>query len=161
LSLDFVNDAVQSMLDTLASEHLLDDTLIIVGAKHGQSPIDVSKLHMIFSIAHPNPQAAALDVTDPVDVLAAHGVNVAFEVADDVALLWLADQSQVSTAVSILQVDQQGLNTARIQTIYSGQVLKQLFGDPKKGRTPDIIIQPIPGTIYSGSAKKIAEHGGF
>ena len=54
-----------------------------------------------------------------------------------------------------------GTNTARIQTIYSGQVLKQLFGDPKKGRTPDIIIQPIPGTIYSGSAKKIAEHGGF
>src|SRR5262249_55011949 len=39
--------------------------------------------------------------------------------------------------------------------------LKRLFGDPRNGRTPDIIIQPIPGTIYSGSAAKIAEHGGF
>lgn len=35
------------------------------------------------------------------------------------------------------------------------------FGDPKLGRTPDIIVQPTPGTIYSASAKKIAEHGGF
>jgi len=159
-SLDFVNDALQSMLDTLSTEHLLDDTLIIVGAKHGQSPIDVAKLHMIFSSAHPNPEAV-LDVTDPADLLGSGGVNVAFEVADDVALLWLNDQTQLATAVSILQADQQGPNAARIQTIYSGPALKQLFGDPKKGRTPDIIVQPIPGTIYSGSAKKIAEHGGF
>jgi hypothetical protein len=26
---------------------------------------------------------------------------------------------------------------------------------------PDIIIQPLPGTIYSKSAAKLAEHGGF
>lgn len=45
--------------------------------------------------------------------------------------------------------------------VYSGGELKARFGDPALGRTPDIIIQPIPGMIYSGSAKKIAEHGGF
>jgi arylsulfatase A-like enzyme len=28
-------------------------------------------------------------------------------------------------------------------------------------RTPDIIVQPIYGTIYTTSGKKIAEHGGF
>ena len=32
-------------------------TLVIVGTKHGQSPIDVSKLHMIRSASHPNPKA--------------------------------------------------------------------------------------------------------
>ena len=32
---------------------------------------------------------------------------------------------------------------------------------PAAGRTPDIIIQPIAGTIYSKSKAKIAEHGGF
>jgi arylsulfatase A-like enzyme len=36
-----------------------------------------------------------------------------------------------------------------------------MWGDPAQGRTPDLIIQPIPGTIYSGSSKKLAEHGGF
>jgi hypothetical protein len=28
-------------------------------------------------------------------------------------------------------------------------------------RTPDIIVQPQYGTIYTGSSKKNAEHGGF
>jgi hypothetical protein len=31
-------------------------------------------------------------------------------------------------------------------------------GDP---RTPDIIVTPNIGVVYSGSAKKLAEHGGF
>ena len=35
------------------------------------------------------------------------------------------------------------------------------MSDPALGRTPDIIIQPIHGTIYSGSSKKVSEHGGF
>jgi arylsulfatase A-like enzyme len=35
------------------------------------------------------------------------------------------------------------------------------FGNPALGRTPDLIIQPIAGTIYSKSSAKIAEHGGF
>ena len=70
-------------------------------------------------------------------------------------------QRQVDQTVAILQGDLEGANRARIQTIYSGEELERLFGDPSNGRTPDIIIQPIPGTIYSGSAKKIAEHGGF
>ena len=31
-------------------------------------------------------------------------------------------------------------------------------GDP---RTPDIIVQPVPGVVYTGSSKKQEEHGGF
>jgi hypothetical protein len=34
------------------------------------------------------------------------------------------------------------------------------FGDPANGRTPDIIVQPNPGVIYTSSTKKDAEHGG-
>jgi hypothetical protein len=160
LSLDAVDHALGQMLDTLTSEHLLDSTLVIVGAKHGQSPIDVTKLHMISSKSHPNPKAT-LDVTDPVDVLANGGVTVAQETADDVALIWLRDQSQLGNAVSALQADQAGSNSARIQKIYAGAELVARFGNPAQGRTPDIIIQPVPGTIYSGSAAKISEHGGF
>jgi len=37
-----------------------------------------------------------------------------------------------------------------------------MFGDPELDpRTPDIVVQPRVGTIYSLSAKKWAEHGGF
>jgi hypothetical protein len=160
LSLESVNHALMSMIEALTHEHLLHQTLIVVGAKHGQSPINVHALHMIPSSAHPNPRAI-LDVTDPIDLLTAAGVSVAQETSDDIALLWLDNQHQVDQAVSILQEDLEGRNRARIQTIYSGEELERLFGDPRNGRTPDIIIQPIPGTIYSGSAKKIAEHGGF
>jgi hypothetical protein len=37
------------------------------------------------------------------------------------------------------------------------------FRDPlKDSRTPDIIVQPVYGTVYTGAAKnKVAEHGGF
>lgn len=159
-SLDAVDQSLGAMLDALVHEKLQDKTLVIVGAKHGQSPIDVSKLHMIYSAKHPNPKAV-LDVTDPADLLNNGGVPVLQETADDVSLIWLKNPSQVANALAILQADQTGNNTARIQKIYAGSELKAQFGDPAKGRTPDIIIQPIPGTIYSGSAAKIAEHGGF
>src|SRR5215470_12375008 len=44
----------------------------------------------------------------------------------------------------------------------AGNELKLKFNDPAHdSRTPDVIVQPIYGTIYSTSSKKIAEHGGF
>lgn len=44
----------------------------------------------------------------------------------------------------------------------SGEALQKQFGDPLVDpRTPDIIVLPIPGTIYSTSTAKVAEHGGF
>jgi len=61
----------------------------------------------------------------------------------------------------VLESDKNNLNHARIQKIFAGAELKAQFGDPAQGRTPDIIIQPVAGTIYSKSAKKISEHGGF
>ena len=53
-------------------------------------------------------------------------------------------------------------NPARIQTLLYGPALIKQFGNPATDpRTPDIIIQPIPGTIYSTSSAKVMEHGGF
>jgi len=53
-------------------------------------------------------------------------------------------------------------NPARIQTLLYGSGLIAQFGNPATDpRTPDIIIQPIPGTIYSTSSAKVMEHGGF
>jgi arylsulfatase A-like enzyme len=44
-------------------------------------------------------------------------------------------------------------NAPGVPTKYGGN-----GGDP---RTPDIIVQPNVGVVYTGSAKKQAEHGGF
>jgi hypothetical protein len=161
LSLDFVDSSLGQMLAQLDNQHLIQSTLVIVGAKHGQSPIDVSQLHMLEGSTNPRLVFGHADVIDPVDLLSAGGVTVAQETADDVSLIWLADQTQAKKAVAILENDRVLLNHARIQKIYAGDDLQDKFGDPALGRTPDIIIQPIQGTIYSRSAAKVAEHGGL
>jgi hypothetical protein len=160
-SLDFVDGSLGQMLATLDQQHLAQSTLVIVGAKHGQSPIDVSQLHMLKGSTNPRLLPGHADVVDPVDLLTAGGVTVAQETADDISLLWLADQTQASKAAGILQTDKAFLNQARIDTIFAGDQQEDMFGDPAQGRTPDIIIQPIHGTIYSKSAAKVSEHGGF
>ncbi|RKE37516.1 type I phosphodiesterase/nucleotide pyrophosphatase [Paraburkholderia sp. BL23I1N1] len=157
-SLDFVDASLGQMYDALNAGHLLQSTLFIVGAKHGQSPIDVKQLHMLSGSKN---AYATADVSDPATLLTNGGVAVAQETADDVSLLWLKNHGDRDQAVSILSADQASVNSTRIQTLYDGATLKSIWGDPAEGRVPDIIIQPIHGTIYSGSAAKLAEHGGL
>ena len=161
LSFDFVDASLGQMLQALDDQHLTRSTLVIVGAKHGQSPIDLSKLHMLMGSTNPRLPAGHADVIDPATLLANLGVPVAQQTADDGALIWLKDQSQLRAAVSILESDRNFGNHARIDKIYAVEQLQDKFGDPALGRTPDLIIQPIPGTVYSKSKAKIAEHGGF
>ncbi|HLI57613.1 MAG TPA: alkaline phosphatase family protein, partial [Actinomycetota bacterium] len=143
-----VDAQLGEMVSELKAKGELHDTEIILTAKHGQSPIDPSKLALI---------GHAEDT-----VLSNAGIQVAQTTDDDVALLWLKDQSQTDAAVDALKADQGASNTAHIQYILSGKSLTQKFSNPQTDpRTPDIIIQPIPGTIYSTSKAKVMEHGGF
>jgi hypothetical protein len=49
-----------------------------------------------------------------------------------------------------------------IDEVMDGVDLKLKFNDPAHdSRMPDIIVQPIYGTVYTTSSKKNAEHGGF
>jgi hypothetical protein len=144
----YVDGAIGSMVQELAKQGALDSTKIIISAKHGQSPIDPSKLALI---GHAETK-----------VLTNAGITPAQVTDDDVALIWLADQSQTKAAVQALEADKAGANTAHIQYILAGRSLARKFNSPKVDpRTPDIIIQPIPGTIYSTSSAKVMEHGGF
>jgi hypothetical protein len=53
-------------------------------------------------------------------------------------------------------------NIAGIGEIFSGPGVVQMFNPPSDDpRTPDIIVTPNVGVTYSGSKKKLAEHGGF
>ena len=143
----FVDRSVGQMAAALQFRHLADGTLIILSAKHGQSPIDVNKLH---KIAEASLQAAVNAV----------GQGLAFDVADDVALLWLNNQADTKAVADSLSANH--LNDLSIGEIFSSEALKLWFQDPlHDARTPDIIVTPDVGVIYSLSKKKIAEHGGF
>src|SRR5205807_10265478 len=76
---------------------------------------------------------------------------------DDISLLWLSHSSDTLAAVGILEAN---AGSAAIGQIFYGPSLETMFnvGD---SRTPDIIVQPNVGVIYSHSSKKQAEHGGF
>jgi hypothetical protein len=146
--IESVDAAIGSMVAELQKQGQLSSTTIVITAKHGQSPIDPSKLALI----------GHAETT----VLSNAGIGVAQVTDDDIALIWLKDQSQTAAAVAALNADKNGANTAHIQYVLSGSALAQQFGSPTTDpRTPDLIVQPIPGTIYSHSAAKVMEHGGF
>jgi arylsulfatase A-like enzyme len=143
-----VDKALGSMVSELRKQGQLASTTIIITAKHGQSPIDPSQLA---KIGHAE-----------IAVLTNAGVIPAMVIDDDIALVWLTKNSQTPKAVQALLADKNGANTARIDYVLSGVPLALQFNSPTEDpRTPNLIVQPIVGTIYSSSKAKVAEHGGF
>jgi hypothetical protein len=147
----YVDAAIGSMVTELAKAGVLASTTIIITAKHGQSPIDPLKLQKIGSAEQ--------------TVLNDAGVFPAQITDDDVSLIWMNPTTQAADTakgVAALQNSISHGNPANIQTLLYGPALAAQFGDPTNDpRTPDIIIQPNPGTIYSKSKGKVMEHGGF
>ncbi|HEX7915346.1 alkaline phosphatase family protein [Rudaea sp.] len=147
--IQFVDQSIGSLVAALKSQHLADSTLIIVTAKHGQSPIDPAR---VLRIPHDAPS-----MQSPGDLLGSSLVAQAME--DDVSLLWLNDQSKTTSAVATLASN---LSSVGGGEIFAGNALNLMFNDPATdSRTPDIIVAPNVGVVYTGGGKKIAEHGGF
>ena len=157
------DQALGMMIQALRQQGIYDSTLFIVTAKHGQSPINPLKTN---KPGHFADLVAALPdaTTNPAAIAIANGNNCAtgpcgFVQDDDIALIWLQDQSQTAAVAAYLNANAQALF---IEEVMAGSELDLKFNDPLKDpATPDIIVQPIYGTIYTGSSKKNAEHGGF
>ena len=147
-ALAYVDKSIGKFVDALDANGLLEHTLIIVGAKHGQSPIDPSQRHIVSSKIIPN----IVNGISP--GLLAQGTQ------DDVALLWLTDQTQSDAVQTALLAN---TSTDFVQSVLEGAPLIAMFGDPTKdSRTPDVIANPVVGVIYTKlTATKTAEHGGF
>ncbi len=142
--LDFVDQSLGQFVAELKKQGIYDDTLIIVGAKHGQSPIDINKR---VGIGGGQPAATI----GPAD---------AFDISDDGSLIWLTDFSQTSSVVATLS-EPTNQTALGIQEIFAGQSLINKFNDPTKDpRTPDIVLKVNTGVIFTGGSK-IAEHGGL
>jgi hypothetical protein len=148
-TLDHTDASIGTMLSALDEQGLLESTLIIVSAKHGNSPIDPATLMRV------NPAAISTIVNSVAPGLALLS-------ADTGPLIWLQDQRTTDAVVAAFNESMtNGGNPARIARVVAGDDLKALFPDPlTDSRTPHIILTPIPGTVYTTSGSKIADHGG-
>ena len=150
-ALKHTDQSIGEIVDALKQNGLFDSTLIVLTAKHGQSP---------------RVGSAAL-VKDNVftNALEGAGIKVAQATQDDVALFWLDDQSQTAAAAAQLETLKQSAANPGIDQIYSGDRLSEIgFGDPSDGRTPDLLVKLNPGVVLVGNPakpSKQAEHGGL
>jgi hypothetical protein len=146
----FVDSSIGAMVAELKAKNVFDTTTIIVTAKHGQSPIDPNRVLRI-----PADNASK----EPPSQILGTDVNQALE--DDISLLWLKDRTPggIKNALAALEA-----NAATIGADGGELYVKPSLGlmyDVADSRTPDIIVVPNVGVIYTGGTKKIAEHGGF
>ncbi len=161
--IQFVDASIGEWVNELRSKGLFDSTLIIITAKHGQSPIDPNRF---FPIPGPNGNNG----TSPANLLASYlpasesptGGQIG-PTEDDVSLLWLKSSTQTTNAVSILEAN---AAAAGLGEIFYGPSITTMFnapGLPPNGdpRSPDILVTPNYGVVYTGSSSKLSEHGGF
>jgi hypothetical protein len=164
--IEYVDDSVGQMVMKLKDRGLYESTLVIITSKHGQSPIDPNALDRI-----PDKTSNGLS---PATLISnqLHAAMPASEdpngsgigaTEDDVSLLWLTNPSFTDAAVALLEANRAQIGGGQL---FYGSSLALNYnwpglpptGDP---RTPDIILTPNVGAIYTGSTKKVMEHGGF
>ena len=154
LEFQFVDDALGKFINELKAQNLEDSTLIIVSAKHGQSPINVKDRVAI---------SDALYAGAP-----GFGAN-GFEICDDEALVWLSPEMQQATNPATghpYYADAKAYIEAHATALHIKQLLDRdeltkLYEDPfHNSRVPDCIAITDHGVICTGGTK-LAEHGGF
>jgi len=153
--IQFVDASIGQFIGELKKQNLFDSTLIVITAKHGQSPIDPSALLRI--------PADNSTLEPPSQVLSPAGIGpglpVAQAIEDDVSLMWLTDQSQTAADIATLSANRALFGGGEI---FGGNSLQLSFSDPSlDSRSPDLIVAPNVGVVYTGGTKKVSEHGGF
>jgi arylsulfatase A-like enzyme len=171
--IEFVDAAIGQMVKALKANDLLDSTAIIITAKHGQSPIDPNRFF-------PIPGHSGNNGTPPSGIIGSflpavyndpnNGLGLA---EDDISQLWLTNSRDTTKVVGMLEDNAAG---AGIGEIFYGASVATIFNPPgvpnvpgpccrlREGgdpRTPDIVVIPNHGVVYTGNLKKQSEHGGF
>ena len=154
LQLQFVDDSLGKFVNELKKQNVYDETLIIVSAKHGQSPINVRDRVAISDALYANAPG--------------FGTN-GFEICDDTAYVWLAPELQQATnpatghpyyadAKAYIEAHAADLH---ITKLLDRDELTQLYEDPfHNSRVPDFVALTDHGVICTGGTK-LAEHGGW
>ena len=88
-------------------------------------------------------------------------MNTTQALEDDISLLWLTDRSPagVASAVQTLQQNRVAIGADGGEILYGPEL--SLFFNTHDSRTPDIMVLPNVGVVYTGGTSKVSEHGGF
>jgi arylsulfatase A-like enzyme len=156
--IEYVDAAIGDMVNALKDTGNFDDTLIIVTAKHGQSPIDPNLYKRNGTITPATLLANVLPFSESPTNPTGIGPT-----EDDVSLIWLKNGVDVVGAVTELEHNAAGIGLGQL---FYGPTLALNYNKPglepgEDPRTPDIIVTPNVGVTYSNSKSKQAEHGGF
>jgi arylsulfatase A-like enzyme len=156
--IESVDTSIGDIVNALKDRGIYDDTLIIITAKHGGSPIDPTR----YLANGANTPATLMGTRIPFSESPLNPAGIG-ATEDDVSVLWLNRGESVASAVEVLEQNAAAIGLGQI---YYGPTLALNYGvggwgpgqDP---RTPDIIVTPNVGVTYSGSTTMIADHGGF
>ena len=154
----FVDLSIGEIISALKDQGIYDDTLIIITAKHGGSPIDPTR----YVADGGNTPATLLGNLIPYSESPLNPTGIG-ATEDDVSVLWLKKGVSVQTAVDLLESNATAIGLGQL---YYGPSLALNYnlggtGPGQDPRSPDIIVTPNVGVTYSGSTTMIADHGGF
>ena len=153
----FVDASIGKFVDELKDRGLYDSTLIVITAKHGQSPIDPNRyVSQLINGSSPATLLSNAGFIPDSESTIGSGIG---PTEDDVSLLWLKNSSDTLASVKILEDNASSIGLGQI---FYGPTVSVNYNDPTVDpRTPDIIVTPNVGVTYSGSTAKQEEHGGF
>jgi hypothetical protein len=173
-ALNFVNNQLTTMVAALDQTN----TVVILSAKHGQSPQNRADLTIIndgdmIDALNCAWETYAASCKDPSKShLVAHAID------DDGILMWFNDRSPAALSFArnfLLGYSDMGVGSdasgtavpkafsqAGARKFYTGEEVADLFGvGSNDDRVPDLVGIAQQGTVYAGSKlSKIAEHGG-
>ncbi len=178
----FVDAAIGQMVDALQAQDLLRSTAVIITAKHGQSPIDTNRFFPIPGHSGTNGLPPSAVIGSFLPLVYSNPLNSLGLAEDDISQIWLTNPADTAMAVDLLEntgkVPGSDATAIGLGQIFFGPSITTMFNAPgvpkdldpccsvpKPGdldpRTPDIIVIPNVGVVYTGSLKKQSEHGGF
>jgi hypothetical protein len=156
--IEYVDTAIGTIVSALKTAGIYNTTLLIVTAKHGDSPIDTAQ----YVADGSGTPATVLGDLIPFSESPLNGNGIG-ATEDDVSVLWLKKGVNVDAAVDILENNATAIGLGEIYYGPSVALTYNLGGwDPGQDpRSPDIIVTPNVGVTYSGNTSMIGDHGGF
>jgi hypothetical protein len=156
--IEFVDSEIGVIVNALKAAGLYENTLLIITAKHGESPIDPAS----YVANGSNTPATLLGTAIPFSESPLNTMGIG-ATEDDVSVLWLTPGASVTAAVALLEKNSAAIGLGQI---YYGPTLALNYnvgglGSGQDPRSPDIIVTPNVGMTYSGSTTMIGDHGGF
>jgi len=149
-----VDNSIGDIVHALKAAGLYNNTLIIVTAKHGESPIDPTR----YVADGANTPATLLGPPIPWSESPLNPTGIG-ATEDDVSVLWLKPAASVTAAVQLLETD---ATLIGLGEIYYGPTVALNYnvagtGPGQDPRTPDIIVTPNIGVTYSASTTRTAQ----